>query len=173
MQANSPSNSARAAEGMAQTLAPEAESQVVKDVAETEDEAIVIGAEEDRGVGHFKDEIDPNSRLPHDPTNGGVSDRDQTDQDDNLATYHTRTINGESATLNRSRAFPGLPQTFKTWVVNKHGAWSQYKGHAILNWSDPAFVEHFNKWREAGLARSGWPLMRTDKRVTYSDEQRA
>ena len=55
--------------------------------------------------GHRADQIDPNSGLPHDPTNAGDSEHDQTGS--LTAAYHTRVIEGKTYTIDRSRAHAG------------------------------------------------------------------
>ncbi|KAK4575102.1 hypothetical protein LTR86_000954 [Recurvomyces mirabilis] len=114
-------------------------------------------------------QIDPVSGLAHDPLNRG--ENDQTAPDDDLATYHTREIDGKVFTLDRMRAHAGPPKPRLAWIVTKKGVWQKYSGYEKVDWTNEALVEPLNKWKEQALNRNGWPPKRGD-RPTYPDDQR-
>ncbi|KYG43532.1 hypothetical protein M433DRAFT_542908 [Acidomyces richmondensis BFW] len=122
--------------------------------------------------GHRLAQLDPNSKLPHDPKNRGENDQ----TGDANAKYHTRLIGDKVFTIDRSRAHVTIKQPHKSWIVTKDGRWRQYLHYYNLDWNNKTSVENMNTWRDQELSRNQWPHKRREndgvKRQPYQQEER-
>ena len=115
------------------------------------------------------DMIDPDSGLRHEPKNRG--ENDQTGQI-GQARYQTLQIKGRSYTIDRAPAHVGVVEPHKSWYVTKKGTWKQWDRYSSLDWNDKKLVDSMNKTRNQALGRAQFPLLRPEKRESYTDEER-
>jgi len=125
------------------------------------------------GVGWNIGQTDLESGLTHEPHNN--NDRDQTGTH-GRARYQTRMLpegaaNAKNITVDRSRCHAGTEEPHKAWAIDSKGKWRKYHNYGNFNWNDKNSVEALNKWREQNFNRYGWPKKRTEKRVSYTEEE--
>ena len=111
---------------------------------------------------------DQNSGLLHEPTNRG--ENDQTGEVGERK-YQSIKINGETYTVDRSRAHANNVESRKSWASRSDGTWFQWQKYAVLDWTDKDEVEKMNKWRAQALARAGFPLQRQPS-LDYTSEEK-
>ena len=116
------------------------------------------------------DVTDPDSEIDHQPENRG--ENDQTGVPGERKYQTIRMANGRTYTVDRSRAHADKVQEWKSYALNKKGAWFQWKSFSTIDWTTQESVEKMNKWREQALKRAGFPVKRKGKRLDYTAEER-
>ncbi|KAK3678687.1 hypothetical protein LTR78_001140 [Recurvomyces mirabilis] len=129
------------------------------------------GSDGEPVVGIGNGQVDKETKLTHEPTNGEAGgEHDQTG--DETAHYQSRLFDGRQVTVDRSVARLGQPEAHKRFIVSKRGKFAQWLGYAKMSWESKEDLNKLNKWREMTSERNFWPNKRKKAYIDYTNPQK-